>query len=145
MRHLIAAVRLRYRGGMRPAPRHNLWRLCLAFVLAATLAASGGLRPATERPATAAEAEALALFLAAGGSLSDLCHDAGGGHEAAHRGECPACILPAALLPPAGPSLALRLAARPVGLAPAARIALRVAADPGLRPPPTGPPVPSFS
>lgn len=71
------------------------------------------MRPATERPATGTEAEALALFLASGGSLSDLCHDASGGHPAAHRGECPACILPVAILPPAGPSLALRLAARP--------------------------------
>ena len=69
-----------------------LLRACLALILAVVLAGTGAAHRPVERPG---EAEALALFLAAGGSLEDLCHEAGeDGHGPAHaKIECPACLL----------------------------------------------------
>lgn len=65
---------------------------CLALFLAVVLAGTGAAHRPVERPG---EAAALALFLQAGGSLEDLCHEAGGeGHGPAHALiECPACML----------------------------------------------------
>ena len=67
-------------------------RACLALILALVLAGTGAAHRPVERPGAAA---ALAEFLAAGGSLEDLCHVAGGeGHGPAHGLiECPACML----------------------------------------------------
>lgn len=69
-----------------------LLRACLALTLALVLAGTGAAHRPMERPG---EAAALELFLQAGGSLEDLCHEAGeGGHGPAHALiECPACML----------------------------------------------------
>lgn len=120
-------------------------RALVALALALLLAAGGMVRPVPERHDAPAEAAALALFLAAGGSLSDLCLDAGGGHGGVHRGECPDCILPAAILSPAGPVFAPHRAARPARLARAPRAQLAAPSRGTALPPPTGPPDPSFS
>ena len=69
-----------------------LMRAVLALILGLSLAGVGAAHRPVERPA---EAAALALFLQAGGTLADLCHDAGGdGHRGGHADvECPACTL----------------------------------------------------
>lgn len=77
---------------------HWLLRACLALILAVVLAGAGASHRPVERPGDAA---ALSLFLAAGGSLEDLCHVAGdGGHGPAHALiECPTCLLQKAGVP----------------------------------------------
>ena len=68
-----------------------LLRAVMALTLAVVLAGTGAAHRPVERPGAAA---ALAAFVAAGGTLADLCHEAGdtghGGHAAI---ECPACLL----------------------------------------------------
>jgi hypothetical protein len=68
-----------------------LLRAVMALTLALTLAGAGAAHRPMERPEAAA---ALAAFVAAGGSLADLCHETGEtGHGDHSRIECPACVL----------------------------------------------------
>ena len=69
-----------------------MMRAVTAFLLGLALAGAGAAHRPLERPA---EAAAMAAFLSAGGSLADLCHDAGSpGHRNGHGAmECPACVL----------------------------------------------------
>ncbi len=114
-------------------------RAMLALTLAFGLAGAGAAHRPLERPA---EAAAMAAFLAAGGSLADLCHEAGtAGHEGGHvQVHCPACVLQKSLLVQAqgaAPIPArLRLVAAWTGSEP--QLALR---DPLILPPARGPPV----
>ncbi|NBE07920.1 hypothetical protein [Paragemmobacter ruber] len=68
-----------------------LLRAVMALTLALGLAGAGAAHRPLERPEAAA---ALAAFVAAGGSLADLCHE---GSETGHGDhgqiECPACVL----------------------------------------------------
>jgi hypothetical protein len=84
---------------------------------------------------------ALAAFVAAGGSLADLCHDAGVGHGSDHaRAECPACTLTGAIALSKAADVALPL---PVlaqrGFWPA-QVAAFLASSPTPTPPARGPP-----
>ena len=67
-----------------------LMRAVLALTLGLALAGAGAAHRPVERPAeAAAEFAAMAAFLAAGGSVDDLCHDAGiGWHGGGHGGSC---------------------------------------------------------
>lgn len=119
-------------------------RACLALILALVLAGTGAAHRPVERPG---EAAALAQFLAAGGSLEDLCHEAGGeGHGPAHAlSECPACVLQkaAALI-----AVAEGLRPAPMGRAEvilAAPVQLAAPKRHVLLPPARGPPVPLLS
>ena len=68
-----------------------LLRAVMALTLALGLAGAGAAHRPMERPEAAV---ALAAFVAAGGSLADLCHDAGeSGHGGHAKIECPACVL----------------------------------------------------
>ena len=116
-----------------------LLRAALALILALVLAGTGAAHRPVERPG---EAAALSLFLAAGGSLDDLCHVAGeGGHGPAHALiECPACMLQkAGALVPMAEGVILRLTGRAETIV-YARVAPAVPAQPVLFPPARGPP-----
>lgn len=92
--------------------RAGVAALALAW-LAAVLA--GAVAPAAAAPVDRSLDPGLAAFLAAGGSLDDICGEGGHGH-AAGEGYCDACLLlgPALLPAPACP------AARVAGFAAAA-------------------------
>ena len=116
-----------------------LLRACLALFLSLVLVGTGAAHRPVERPG---EAAALELFLAAGGSLEDLCHEAGGeGHGPAHALiECPACMLQKA-----GALIAVAMGVSPAPMGRAEAIAfahLQPAAPvrPVLLPPARGPP-----
>ena len=116
-----------------------LLRATLALILALVLAGTGAAHRPMERPG---EAAALSLFLAAGGSLEDLCHEAGDGeHGPAHALiECPACMLQkaGAVLP-----MAEGVTLVPLGRAEAVAFAHAEPAAPSspvLFPPARGPP-----
>jgi hypothetical protein len=117
-------------------------RAVFALILGLGLAGAGAAHRPMERPA---EIAALAAFLAAGGDLADLCHDAGdhgGGHA---RTECPACTLQAGLALPVIDPVQLpvpQLAQQ--GLWPA-QVAAFLSAHPTRLPPARGPPVPTLS
>lgn len=116
-----------------------LLRAGLALILALVLTGTGAAHRPMERPG---EAAALAAFLAAGGSLEDLCHEAGGaGHGPAHALiECPACLLQKAGLLVAG---IIAAPAAPMGRAEAvafAPVQTALPSRPVLFPPARGPP-----
>jgi Na+/H+-dicarboxylate symporter len=115
-----------------------LMRVIFALTLGLALAGVGAAHRPVERPGDAA---ALAAFVAAGGSVADLCHDAGdhGGHPA--RMECPACTLTGAVVLPQIAAVALPvpvLAQR--GLWPAQVVAFLSSSFTPV-PPARGPPV----
>lgn len=119
-------------------------RAVLALILGLSLAGAGAAHRPVERPG---EAAALALFLQAGGSLADLCHDAGGADHGGDHGrmDCPACtlqkagcIVSVAVLP----AMVLTCRVEPVVI-PVSRLARAVAQ--GERPPARGPPEPFLS
>lgn len=109
-------------------------------VLALVLLALAGVGWAHDHRAAPRPDPALAAFLAAGGTLDDLCHVAGGDHgPAVAAGECPACLLAKTLVPSAPVALHLRLQRRAGRrVLPAARRA--VAAWPRHGPAARGPP-----
>lgn len=80
-------------------------------------------------PATPPADPGLAAFLAAGGSLDDICADTHGGHGAGER-HCDACRLLGPVVLPEGP----RAAARRVALVAPPPPAVTVAAVAALRP-----------
>lgn len=78
--------------------------LCLSLVLA--MATSGFAHRGVE----SGPAPELAAYLAAGGSLADLCGDVGGGHEGVQS--CAACrLIEAAFMPFEAVGVPLRLSA----------------------------------
>jgi hypothetical protein len=116
-----------------------LLRACLALTLSLVLAGTGAAHRPVERPG---EAAALSLFLAAGGSLEDLCHVAGDeGHGPAHALiECPACMLQKAgalIAVAVGVSPAPMGRGEPLSLA---RVEPSAPSRPVLFPPARGPP-----
>ena len=114
-----------------------LMRVFCAVILGLALAGVGAAHRPVER---AAETAALAAFVAAGGNLDDLCHDAGG-HGDHATPACPACTLTHAVMLPAAADVALplpKLAQR--GFWPAQVAAFR-ATCPAPPPPARGPPV----
>jgi len=120
-----------------------LLRGLVALMLCLSLAGAGAAHQVPERPAVAM---ALAEFVAAGGSLADLCHDAGDGHGGGHsRAECPACTLQGAVVLP-DDAATLPILPAPVrrGQWPADRAGCATSARLSL-PPARGPPVPTFS
>ena len=130
---LVLAAPRAYVGGMiRLAFISVLARLTLVLALGTALAAAG---PA-HRGMDPADDGGLAAYLAAGGSLSDICGDVDG-HGAV---DCPACHLVKAMdLPPVvatakpfGVALPLTVADRGLGLPPVSPFALR---PPGRAPP----------
>ena len=119
-------------------------RVCFALILGLMVAGAGAAHRPMERPTDTA---ALAAFVAAGGSLGDLCHDAStAGHESGHgQMECPACVLQKcgiALSQPLTLSPAILGRAKVVWPAPADQPVLILALT---LPPPRGPPLPTFS
>lgn len=115
-----------------------LMRAICALTLGLALTGVGAAHRPVDHPEQRA---ALAAFVAAGGSLADLCHDAGdhGGDHA--MPECPACTLTGAVVLPAVAEVALPvpvLAQR--GLWPAQVAAFRSTLHTTL-PPARGPPV----
>lgn len=108
--------------------------VCLAAALAAPVA------PPVAPPVGSAASPAdprLAAFLAAGGTLADICGEAG--HGAGGERHCDACLLLGpALLPGSG-----RSAPSPVAMAaePAAAAATAPRAEPRLANPPRAPPL----
>lgn len=116
-----------------------LLRAVMALTLALGLAGAGAAHRPMERPEAAA---ALAAFVAAGGSLADLCHATG---EARHGGhgqiECPACVLQKGMAALAATATVVPAPVRLVEtLVPA--VGLRHAGlRSGHRPPARGPPV----
>lgn len=119
-------------------------RVTFALILGLMLAGAGAAHRPMERPTDTA---ALAAFVAAGGSLGDLCHDDSvAGHEGGHgQMECPACVLQKCgialsqplTLSPAILGRVLEVWPTPVGQ-PVPILALTL-------PPPRGPPTPTFS
>lgn len=89
----------------------GLGRLVILALLAVTLAFGGGLRPAP-----VAANPAIAAFLAAGGSLSDICSDAGmddaGMDQSASGRHCAFCTAAAASLRPEPGGFSLPVEAR---------------------------------
>lgn len=74
----------------------GIGRLVILAMFVAALALGGGMRPA-QGPSD----PQLAAFLAAGGSLSDICHDSG--MEKMAAGHCQFCnTVPATVLPAPG-------------------------------------------
>ena len=124
---------------MRRAMMPVLMRGLLALILGLALAGAGAAHRPVERPAQAA---ALAAFLQAGGTLADLCHEAGDtGHGGGHATmECPACQLQKSgcLVAVVTLPVALRFA-RSEAL-PFAEMRLAVPASRDERPPARGPP-----
>jgi hypothetical protein len=121
-----------------------LVRVAVTLILGLMLAGAGAAHRPVERPT---ETAALAAFVAAGGSLSDLCHDASlTGHEGGHlQGECPACVLQKC-----GMALAQPLVLAQVALGRFQTIwpvthGQPVAYDPLFLPPARGPPGTTFS
>lgn len=84
-----------------------LCRVALALVVALVLTAAGWAHRLPSAPQQAVPAE-LALFIADGGSLADLCGTLPG--NTADRDHCPVCTLPAALPQPAAAEAAWRIA-----------------------------------
>jgi hypothetical protein len=84
-----------------------LCRAALALVVALALTAAGWAHRLPSAPVDAVSAE-LALFIADGGSLADLCGTLPA--NTADRDHCPVCTLPAALPQPATAQAALRIA-----------------------------------
>lgn len=129
---------------MRRAILPVLMRGLLALFLGLALAGAGAAHRPVERPA---EAAALAAFLQAGGTLADLCHEAGdAGHGGGHATmECPACHLQKSgcLAEAVALPVALRFA-RSEAL-PFAEMRLAVPAMREERPPARGPPLSRLS
>ena len=124
-----------------------LMRAVLALTLALAMAGAGAAHRPVERPAeAAAEFAAMAAFLAAGGSVDDLCHDAGmAGHEGGHgQRDCPACVLQKCAMGVAVVALPVPVQGRMLALWPAAQ-GQPVARDPMILPPARGPPETTFS
>jgi hypothetical protein len=124
-----------------------LMRAVLALTLALALAGAGAAHRPVERPGgTAAEFAAMAAFLAAGGSVDDLCHDAGmAGHEGGHgQRDCPACVLQKCAMGVAVVALPVPVRGRMLALWPVAQ-GQPVARDPMILPPARGPPETTFS
>lgn len=120
-----------------------LLRVGFALILGLMLAGAGAAHRPMERPTDTA---ALAAFVAAGGSLGDLCHDAAAGHEGGQgHVECPACVLQKISLAPSQPlTLAPLRLARAMDVWPSTR-GQPVPAITLILPPPRGPPTPTFS
>jgi hypothetical protein len=121
-----------------------LVRVAVTLILGLMLAGAGAAHRPVERPT---ETAALAAFVAAGGSLADLCHDASpAGHAGGHlQGECPACVLQKC-----GVTLAQPFVLAPVALGQFQTIwpvthGQPVPFDPLFLPPARGPPRTTFS
>lgn len=124
-----------------------LMRAVLALTLGLALAGAGAAHRPVERPAeAAAEFAAMAAFLAAGGSVDDLCHDAGiGGHGGGHgQRDCPACVLQKCAMGVAAVALPIPVRGRQLTLWPVAQ-GQPVPVDPLTLPPARGPPETTFS
>ena len=128
-----------------------LMRAVLALTLALALAGAGAAhRPVermVERPAeAAAQLAAMAAFLAAGGSVDDLCHEAGmAGHEGGHgQRDCPACVLQKSAMAVAQVVLPVPVQRQWRALWPVAQ-GQSVPVDPLFLPPARGPPETTFS
>ena len=120
-----------------------MMRAIFALTLGLVLAGAGAAHRPVERPA---EAAAMAAFLAAGGSIDDLCHDAGtGGHGGGHgQMECPACVLQKCAIGVALLALPVPVEGRAVAVSPVAH-GQPVARDPLNLPPARGPPETTYS
>lgn len=122
----------------------SVMRVVMTLLLGLALAGAGAAHRPLERPA---EAAAKAAFLAAGGSLADLCHDAGSpGHRNGHGAmECPACVLQKCAMAAAEMALPAPVRGRLVlALWPVTR-GQPVPGDPLILPPARGPPETTFS
>ncbi len=88
----------------------------------------------------------MAAYLAAGGSLADLCHDAGmPGHGGGHgQMDCPACVLQKCAINVAVLALPVPVEGRADAVWPVAQ-GQPVARDPLTFPPARGPPETTFS
>lgn len=124
-----------------------LMRAVLALTLGLALAGAGAAHRPLERPAeAAAQFAAMAAFLAAGGSVDDLCHDAGmAGHEGGHgQRDCPACVLQKSAMAVAVVALPVPIERQWRALWPVAQ-GQAVPAGPLFLPPARGPPETTFS
>lgn len=124
-----------------------MMRAIFALTLGLVLAGAGAAHRPVERPTeAAAQAAAMAAFLAVGGSLADLCHDAGDSvHGDGHgQRECPACVLQKTAIGGTAVAVPVPVAARRVVPWPVATCQGGTA-DPVILPPARGPPETTFS